>query len=87
MLVLAGVDSLLRDSGLACVILRSSSMMDGGDSFVLSAPLICESPFVACGDAQFLLFLGSSVHLAGQAPLSAAGWPTAGELSIRALED
>lgn len=49
MLVLAGVDSLLRDSGLACVILRSSSMMDGCDSFVLSAPLICESPFVACG--------------------------------------
>lgn len=44
-------------------------------------------PLWLVGDAQFLLFLGSSVHLAGQAQLSAAGWPTAGGQSIRALED
>lgn len=30
------------------------------------APLICDSPLWLVGDAQTLLFLGSSVHLAGR---------------------
>lgn len=48
------------------------------------APLICESAFVLVGDAQALLFLGSSIPLAGQAGCSRGGRQKAGVAEPRA---
>lgn len=53
-------------------------MMAAVTALFSQAPLIGESPFVADGDAQALLFLGSSTPLAGQPGWLQQGWQTEG---------